>query len=160
MSINLMAHGLRRKDQVINQTEYVEIDRKTASEVYNETNILEIPLQELKKKRIAKLSEECTAAIHAGFISNKTGFGFGFNARDQDNFTRQYLVVVSGDNAGNMISWKSTSHGVVSLSEEDFRSVVLEAGAHQMSQQKKYWLLESKILAADTNEKVHAVIWG
>lgn len=117
--------------------------------------------------KIKQLKGACSAAIFAGFASSVVdadgvAYEFGFNALDQQNFDQQYLLVVSGDNAGAPIDWKSKSHGVIQLDEVEFTTVVGDAKAHKLTNQQKYWQLEGQVEAAAESgiiEDVLAINW-
>jgi hypothetical protein len=118
----------------------------------------------VKDARIHLLKYECSSAIYNGFVSSVTNgsgvaYEFGFNEHDQQNFDQQYLLIVSGDNAGATINWKTKNLGVVELTEDDFKQIVQDAKAHKLAQQTKYWDLEAQVLSATTIEEVEAVVW-
>jgi hypothetical protein len=145
-------------------------NQKSAVEQLSELDTSAASLSELKAVRIAALKEECTAAIHDGFVSGLNEFGY--NENDQLNFNSQTnklnllknrltegAITQEEYDAKFPIQWKSKNNGVVALTEAEFVQVLDDAEAHQRVQQGKYWQLESQILAAETNEDVVAVIW-
>ncbi|WP_309087241.1 hypothetical protein [Domibacillus sp.] len=137
------------------KNEELEAKFKTASEKYDALDKEATPLSELKELRIAKLKEECSAAIYEGFTSGQ--YKFGFNERDQENFTQRMLTIVAG--AVGPFDWKTKNAGVVSLIKEEFVTAINDAEAHKIAKQKKYWALEAQILAAETNAEIDAVTW-
>ncbi|WP_088005592.1 DUF4376 domain-containing protein [Indiicoccus explosivorum] len=125
------------------------------TEKYAKLDKISTPIAELKDARILKLKEECTAAIYAGFTSGTNEFGF--NEKDQANFTQQLLLIVSGDTAD--IRWKTKNNGVQVFTVPEFQQVINDATAHKVTQQEKYWQLEAQVLAATLNAEVDAIIW-
>lgn len=132
---------------------------KSADDKYKSLDKESSDVEVFRAAKIEQLKEQCTQAIYEGFLSNTfVGKSFGFNDKDQANFSQVYLTVVSGDNAGATIKWKS-KQGIVEMTEEQFRSVILESKDHKMSQQTKYWTLEAQVLAATTNAEIDAMVW-
>lgn len=130
---------------------------KTSSETYEERkNDDSLSLDELKTLRILKLKEECSNSIYKGFTSGVNTFGF--NETDQVNFTQQLLVVVSGQSSD--IQWKSKNNGVVTLSVNEFKQVIVDAEFHKRVQQQKYWSIEKDILDATDKESVKSIVWS
>lgn len=134
---------------------------KTAEEIYEENKSKEHnSLDKLKYLRIQKLKEECTNAIYKGFMSESTGYTFGFNALDQTNFTQQMLLIVASPDAPSIpILWKTLEGTIVTLNAAHFLTIVHEAEQHKRGQQIKYWELESQILAANTLDEVDLILW-
>jgi hypothetical protein len=142
------------------QVKELEQRVKTPLEIYNETDKTQITLDELKQLRINLLKEECSQAIYNGFLSESTGYYFGFNQLDQINFTQQMLLIVADtNNEITTIQWKTKNAGVVTLTKEQFLQVAEEAKQHKLTQQQKYWNLEQQILAATTKEEIENITW-
>jgi hypothetical protein len=135
----------------------LEENFKSAADKYKEIDKSSTTLMSLQAAKIAVLKEACTAAIYDGFHSKSTGFSFGFNEHDQANFTQQLLMLVAGDTTP--IQWKTKEAGVVELTTDQFNVIVGEAKDAKMVQQKKYWDLETAVLAATTKEEVDAINW-
>ena len=127
----------------------------TASQKYDALDKKAASLSDLKEARIAKLKEECSAAIYEGFTSEE--YQFGFKQQDQENFTQRMLTIIAG--AAGPFEWKTKNAGVVSLTKEEFIAAINNAEAHKLTEQKKYWALEAQVLAAETNTEVDAVKW-
>lgn len=144
-------------------TELEEIKRlknslKTPSEKYAELDISIDDIEIVRTMKIEQLKEACTNAIYEGFLSTSLGYVFGFNEVDQANFSQQYLLVISGDNPGGNIKWKSKS-GVVTLTEIQFRTLIKESKEHKLVNQFKYWTLENQVLQAKTNKEIDNIKW-
>jgi hypothetical protein len=121
-------------------------------------------LERARENKINELKNACTLAIYEGFESSLVddagmNHQFGFNQHDQQNFDQQYLLVISGDNAGQDIDWKSKNLGVITLTEDDFKVVISEAKNHKLSNQQNYWQLESLVLNASTIEEINNITW-
>lgn len=116
-------------------------------------------LNEIKEAKINLLKDECSQAIYDGFISESTGYSFGFNQLDQINFTQQMLLIVSDTNNITTIQWKTKNQGVVELTKEQFIQVVEEAKQHKLNQQQKYWNLEQQVLNATDKDTVKSIVW-
>lgn len=135
----------------------------TADERFKSLDHVNIPLDKLKKFKIAQLKEACTNAIYEGFDSEVTGHAFGFNELDQSNFTQQLLLIVATGGTATYndgIQWKTKSGTVIELEPGEFLSVVGEATVHKKKEQNKYWELEVNTFAAKTNEDVVAIKWN
>lgn len=139
----------------------IKIKTKTAKEIYEELFQNEsTTLEELKQARINLLKDECSQAIYDGFISESTGYEFGFNPHDQINFTQQMLLIVADtNNEITTIQWKTKNHGVVELSKEEFLQVIEEAKQHKLNQQYKYWIKEELILIAENKDEIESIQW-
>jgi hypothetical protein len=131
----------------------------TADQRYKALDITKADVETVRAAKIEQLKEQCTEAIYKGFTSVSLEKEFGFNDKDQDNFSQQYLLVVSGDNNGEDVPWK-TKTGVTKMTELQFRVLVGESKNHKVANQTKYWQLEAKVLAAKTNAEVDAVVWA
>ena len=140
----------------------------TASEIFEEMcsndndddESNNISLEDFKTLRINKLKEECSSTIYNGFTSDSTGYTFGFNALDQANITQQaLLILVNGESSVPPIQWKTKDSGVVTLTKQEFLSIIEEAKTHKLTNQSKYWTLEAQILSATDKEAVCAVEW-
>lgn len=142
----------------IEQIERMKDNLKTASEKYIELNINDEDIEVVRALKIEQLKECCTESIYEGFISLSLGYAFGFNEVDQANFSQQYLLVISGDNPGGNIKWKSKS-GVVTLTEIQFRTLIKESKEHKLKIQFKYWTLENQVLQAKTNQEIDNIVW-
>ncbi len=134
---------------------------KTAVEKYATVKDKEsVTIEELKELRIKALKEECTKSIYDGFTSDSLGKSFGFNENDQANFTQQKLMVIADvTDAIKSIQWKCLDGTVASITKEQFNVLIGEAATHKLSQQSKYWALESEILGADSVEAIRAIYW-
>lgn len=134
----------------------------------NQTEIDAAALDAAKDAKITELKNACSNDIFAGFISSVAGpdgqnYEFGFNGLDQQNFDQVYLLVVSGDNAGAPIDWKTKSHGVIQMDEAQFKTVVMDAKTHKLLNQQQYWQLEADVLAAyEAKDKaaIEAIVWA
>jgi len=154
---------------------YPRYDRTTKQWV--EGKSYEEILEEVKQAKINELKVACTATICSPFLSSVKGpdgtyYRFGYNERDQLNFNSQLNKINLWKNLvkeGKMtpeeyaakfpLQWKAVNVGVVSLTEEEFLTVVDDAEAHQLTQQKKYWILEMQVKQAKTIEEVQAIEW-
>lgn len=144
----------------INPTEIMEkiaVMLKTPDELYEELD-KNADIEKVRAAKINQLKEACTQAIYKGFVSESLGKSFGFNDKDQANFGQKYLLVVSGDNQGANIKWKSLS-GVVDMTEAQFRVLIQESADHKMSNQVRYWQLEAQVLSATTNAGIDLINW-
>lgn len=125
----------------------------------------EIDAEKLTNARDAKINElknACSQAIFNGFVSESTGYEFGFNELDQSNFTQQMLLIVAAggpDKYSEGIKWKTKSNSVVDLAANQFLAIIEEAKNHKLIQQGKYWQLEYKVLNANTVEAIEAIVW-
>ena len=126
----------------------------------SEADIKSEKFKETFDRKIAELKAACTNAIYEGFTSVATGFNFGFNQHDQENFTQQMLLIVaSNGNYTDQIRWKTKEGTVEPLTVSKFISLTNEAAVHKTTQQDKYWVLEQQVLKATTVEEIEAVIW-
>jgi hypothetical protein len=149
------------QDRPLNTIEEIEVikqSQKTASERYADLDVKGTDVEVVRAAKIEQLKELCTEAIYKGFTSASLNKDFGFNDKDQANFSQQYLLVVGGDNKGADINWK-TKTGVAKMTEAQFRTLVMESKDHKMTMQVRYWQKEAVVLAATTAEAIDAVVW-
>lgn len=123
----------------------------------------QLNVEQLKAARTAKINElksACTQAIYDGFKSESTGFEFGFNAHDQENFTQQMLLIVAANgNYTDPIRWKTKSGTVETLTVSKFISLIGESKDHKVTQQNKYWVLEQQVLNSQDVNTINAIKW-
>lgn len=146
---------------IIQDVDSLKAKTKTAKEIYEELLQNEsTTLEELKQARINLLKDECSQAIYDGFVSESTGYCFGFNPRDQSNFTQQMLLIVADtNNTITTIQWKTKNQGVVELTKEQFFQIVEEAKQHKLNQQHKYWMKEELVLVSQSKDEVASIVW-
>ena len=135
---------------------------KSAKQVYAETSPTSVSLDAYKTLRIEALKEDCSEAIYEGFDSPSTGATFGFNQNDQMNFTQLSLRILAAGGASGYnkpIQWKTKSGAIISLTVEQFNTVLDEAEAHKLEKQAKFWQLEGQVKAAMDVESVKAINW-
>lgn len=133
------------------------VDPTTETIVWDTTPI-GASLEEAKAAKIAFLDNECSQAIYRGFFSVSTGYHFGFDQEDQDNFNQMTTLLLLKSDITE-IQWKTDDAGVVTLTREQFLKVVEEAAQHKQAQIARYWTLKAQVLAAETKEEVDAVNW-
>lgn len=140
------------------EIEKIKVLLSSSTEKYDTLDKVSTGLESLKVARISKLKEESTSSIYDGFVSESTGYSFGFNELDQVNFTQRMLTIVAG--ATGPFKWKTKDAGVVELTKEEFIVVIQEAEAHKLDNQEHYWQLEELILSAETNAQVDSIAWA
>lgn len=128
---------------------------QTATEYYNELDVEQASLEEMKVARNGKLKEECNAAINAGFVSGENEFSF--DEKDQSNFTQRLITIALG--AEGPFKWKTKNNGVVEFTKEEFLAVVGNAEAHKIEQQEKFWVKEAAVLSAESKEELLSITW-
>lgn len=120
----------------------------------------DISLDVLKDARICLLKDECSQAIYNGFLSESTGYYFGFNQLDQINLTQQMLLILTDtNNQITEVHWKTKNAGVVTFTKQEFLQIVEEAKQHKLTQQQKYWNLEKQILNATDKATIESIVW-
>lgn len=129
----------------------------TMQSLFKETTTLDMSLRERQELKILELKEACTASIHRGFSSSSTGHTFGFNDRDQDNFSQQ-LGLIGAGYKGN-IRWKTVDAGPQEFTLEQFMGILMEAAFHKNTEQEKYWNLEKEVLESTKTSQVTKVVW-
>lgn len=148
----------KNKEQLLEEKiELLQERSLTAIEKYNLLEIDNTDLEDLRVAKLNSLKENCIQAIYNGFHSNSVNHEFGFNDLDQVNFTQQMLMVVAGDT--KEIQWKTKDAGVVTLTVEQFKTVVQEAAAHKLVQQQKYWQIEQQVINANSKEQITTLNW-
>lgn len=144
--------------------EQIQILSTNADDAYKNADKVNTDTETLRYLKIQQLKYLCTNDIYNGFTSsvvNEEGFAyeFGFNQHDQQNFDQQYLLIVSGDNNAELIKWKTLNFGIVEFKEDEFKQIIYDATYHKVTMQSKYWMLESQVLSATTNEEIDKVNW-
>lgn len=115
-----------------------------------------ILLDEARTRKIEELKIKCSEAIYNGFTSVSTGYEFGFNERDQDNFYQQLLLIVAGTDTSD-IQVKTKNNGVVLLTIDQFKQVVFESQEHKVFNQNKFWDLEQMVLLSEDIEDIKRI---
>lgn len=115
-------------------------------------------LNYLKNQKLEELSAKCKEQILAGFTSASSGFTFGFDEQDQDNFNQQATLFLM-DTTILTTDWGTNSHGIQSLTREQFFTILKECEAHKRNAKGKYWLLKSQVENAPTEEQLEVIIW-
>lgn len=114
-------------------------------------------LTEKRNLKIEELKKACSEAVYAGFAST-IGHEFGFNEHDQANFTQQMLLILNGNTAP--IHWKTKNAGVVTLTLEEFNTVIEDSKNHKITQQQKFWQLEAQAKAAISEAELNLISWS
>jgi hypothetical protein len=135
----------------------LEKQLKNGDQKYKELDISKENIYTVRDAKIEQLKYLCSQSIYAGFTSVSLGYKFGFNERDQDNFSQQTLLVLAGSTSP--IQWKTKNNGVVTLTKEQFMTLIEECKTHKLTFQEKYWTLEDQVLNAQTVYEVDAVKW-
>ncbi len=117
-----------------------------------------INIDDVRNLKITCLKQDCTGAIYKGFKSKSIGEEFGFNKLDQENFAQQLAIIVSGD-YNQTIRWKTLDGNIVTLTKEQFMTLVAEASEHKLINQNKYWKLEQQVLGMDNAFDIVALQW-
>ena len=120
----------------------------------NDTN-----LDELKQKKINELNNKCSDEIEKGMLCTTNNHFYRFNKdEDQSNFSAQLLEIIDRT-APDIIYWKTEDAGIVSITQDQFKSIYRELGNNQKSLISKYWGLKLQILNSATIEEVLSVVW-
>jgi len=120
----------------------------------NDTN-----LDELKQKKINELNNKCSDEIEKGMLCTTNNHFYRFNKdEDQSNFSAQLLEIIDGT-APDIIYWKTEDTGIVSITQDQFKSIYRELGNNQKSLISKYWGLKLQLLNSATIEEVLSVVW-
>jgi len=130
----------------------------SAEEWYGIIKTGSVPMEEVKKAKIAALRERCEQEITAGFQSKAAGHAFGLKDHDQMNFTQQLLMFVQ-DASLEAAAWKTESDQMVELDRKLFLEVCKEAEHHKRSRLTKFWMLKEQVEAAGDLEQVERIKW-
>ena len=167
---SIISEGINDKKHLFKKSTVEELEQElstlkkmslNADEFYKSLDINDATLEELKNYKIAQIGYLTTKAISDGFFSETVGKTFGFNLEhDQSNFTQQLLLIVVADgNYTAPIHWKTIEGDLITMTVEEFMSVVNEATQHKISNQNRYWQLEAQVLACETNEEIDQINW-
>lgn len=115
-------------------------------------------LDYVKKNKLEELDSKCEEEILNGFVSASTGFTFGFDEHDQDNFNQQAVLLLM-DTTTATVDWGTESHGIQTLTREQFFTLIKECEAHKRAIKGKYWTLKGQVDLAPNEEQVNAIIW-
>ena len=116
-------------------------------------------LEYVKKNKISELNSKCKEDILAGFVSASTGFTFGFDEQDQDNFNQQAVLLLM-DTTTATVDWGTESHGIQNLTREQFFTIIKECEAHKRNIKGKYWTLKAQVDLAPNEEQVNVITWN
>ena len=105
---------------------------------------------------IKKLAEQNEQIIKDGFYSESLDALFSFDSKDQDNISQEFTLMTAGL-AEPTHEWKTKDKGVIFMSDEEFRTFCVEAGAHKRFHMSRYWRIEDKINACTSLECLHQI---
>ena len=105
---------------------------------------------------IKKLAEQNEQIIKDGFYSESLDALFSFDSKDQDNISQELTLMTAGL-AEPTHEWKTKDKGVIFMSDEEFRTFCVEAGAHKRFHMSRYWRIEDKINACTSLECLHQI---
>ena len=103
---------------------------------------------------IKKLAEQNEQIIKEGFYSESMDALFSFDSKDQDNISQELTLMTAGL-AEPTHEWKTKDKGVIFMSDEEFRTFCVEAGAHKRFHMSRYWRIEGKINACTSLKCLH-----
>jgi hypothetical protein len=117
-----------------------------------------ISLDELKKSRQYELMNIYKESIVSGFNSSATGevVRYGYKEQDQLNYSKlANLFALNPAKTSTIIG--SDSHGVVTLSKEQFLQFMEDAEQYEMSMYIKRKQLEEQINSTTTIDELQAI---
>jgi hypothetical protein len=120
--------------------------------------ITRLNLDEVKKKKIDELNNQCEATILSGFVSTTTTHKYGFSTYDQMNLTQQMILMLK-DTTITSVYWKTEDAGILSHTRDEFFSITSEAEQHKRNNIQKYWDLKAKVQAALSENEVSMITW-
>lgn len=112
----------------------------------------------LKKSQEEVLLTRRDETITDGFISLSTGFIFGFDPNDQDNFTQQSILLL-GDSTILSVEWKTKDGIVHTFTRDQFLAIIKEGEEHKKNAITKFWNLKAQIDQATSIEEVENIKW-
>ena len=116
-------------------------------------------LEDLKTDKINELNNKCSDEIEKGMLCTTNNHFYRFNKdEDQSNFAAQFLEIIDGT-ASDIINWKTEDAGIISITQDEFKSIYRELGNNQKNLIAKYWGYKMQILNSITIEDVLNVVW-
>lgn len=112
-----------------------------------------------KSNKKIELGIACGQAIYAGFTSPSTGYQFGFKDTDQANINEQATAYLMDSTYTDSITWRTADSTVVTLTRDQFMTIVNEARTHKRTQFDKLFDLEDQVDAATDVATVQAIVW-
>jgi hypothetical protein len=92
----------------------------------------------IKETKINELDIEKRELIEQGFTSDSTGYFFGFSREDQDNFMQVLTLINSGLYLDEKVEWNTKDVGLVYLTINEFKTVIMEAQRFKQGWINKY----------------------
>lgn len=120
----------------------------------------ESPLEDVKAKKIADMSEACRNAIIAGFdvaLSDGKTHHFSMTIEDQLNINALYGLLASGM---EQVPYHADGEACEYFSAEDFGAIVQAATAHKTYHESYFNSMKSFINSKRTVDTVNAIFYG
>lgn len=103
---------------------------------------------------IKKLAEQNEQIIKEGFYSESLDANFSFDSKDQDNISQELTLLTAGL-AEELHEWNTVDKGVIYMTDEEFRTFCVEAGAHKRFHMSRYWRIKDKVMNCTSLECLH-----
>ncbi|PFW43806.1 DUF4376 domain-containing protein [Priestia megaterium] len=132
LSLNRVAYNGGSLDGIVRPFIIVEEDRDV------ETITADEVVSYIKEIRIKELDKECSQLIAKGFSSDSTGYFFAYGASEQAEFTQTLTLMSVGLYFDDIVEWRTLDVGVVDLTIDQFRTVVVEANDFKRAWINKY----------------------
>ncbi|MDT0150061.1 hypothetical protein Q9R38_26320 [Priestia aryabhattai] len=110
----------------------VENDREVESIVEDEV------VDYIKNIKIKELDKEMNQRVAEGFSSESTGYFFAYGAEQQAEFTQTLTLISAGLYFDDFVEWRTLDVGVVTLSLDEFKTVMIEGNAYKRAWTVKY----------------------
>lgn len=130
----------------------------TIEEIIDEITENIIPLEDLKLIKLEQLMDSYKSTIVSGFPSSATGeqIIYGYKQQDQLNYSKIANLFALDTNKTSTILG-SESHGVVTLTKEQFLVFMADAETHEMNLYLKRKNIENSINNATTVEELEQI---
>lgn len=92
----------------------------------------------IKDIKTKELDKELTSVVSQGFSSESTGYFFAYGADDQAEFTQTLTLISAGLYFDDFVEWKTLDVGVVNLTLDEFKNVMMEGNAFKRAWTSKY----------------------
>lgn len=133
-------------------------DPITGSKTEIEDVTSEISIKELKEQKHIELEKTYTQLVSSGFVSSINGqdITYGYRQEDQLNYSKlANLFALNPDKVSTYLG--TVSHGVISLTREQFISLMDDAEQHEMGLFMKKKSIENLITLAESVKEVEKI---
>ena len=101
----------------------------------------------IKNIKLKELEDERNTLINRGFESKSTGHYFGFSVEEQSEFMQTLTLISAGLYFNDTVQWTTKDVGLITLSIDEFKTVVMESQKY-----KQAWIDKCRDLSTNIKQ--------